>query len=420
MKQNISVKWTKNELFVFRLFTVYFISHLIFFSQYFGGDLYQYSGKLLSNISVAFIHLLNHLFLHKKLSGDLDYTADTIWGYTMVLSFFLIAIIITLLWTIIDKRKYHPVLFIYLHAIARYYLAFALLAYGFSKLFGNQFFIPQWGLITTLSDLPPQHVLWSFMATSKSYQIFGGLMEIVPAILLLFRRTSTIGAMLAIIVVLNVLMLNIGYDVSLKLILLHLIGSAFFILAPDIKRLFHFFALKQNASLTIVSPVLFNHKHRWLHYVLKACLILFIVFGDIKHNIDRINEKVNFPQSSILGMHKIKDFYLNHETSSRVSCDPMCWKKIAIYPNSQILIQFMNDSIAWYPSKSDTTLESLELFSRDDSSFKCKLHYTKVKPNEWLFKGVLKNDSIRFNSTKIDLNNSTLLKDFGKTKWIYN
>lgn len=142
------------------------------------------------------------------------------------------------------------------------------------------------------------------------------------------------------------------------------------------------------------------------------------MFTDVKHNIDRNNESQPFSQASIFGMHQIKEFYLKHNLMSKVSCDQMSWKKIAIYPNAQVLVQYMNDSIAWYSSKSDTTMRSLELSSKDDSLFKCKFTYTIVAYNEWLFKGILKNDSISFISTKMDFNSSNLLKGFGKVKWV--
>lgn len=258
MSQDISVEWTKKKLFIFRLFTVYFILYFIFIGQSFGDyyqiffNAYQYLGKYPYQITEAFIRLINYLFFHKQLSEGFDFAGDTFWGYIASLSFFILALLATLLWTKIDKRKCQPVLFIYLHTIVRYYLAFTLLAYGIGKLFGNQFFIPPWGLITPLSDLIPQHVLWSFVAASKSYHFFGGLIEVIPGVLLLFRRTSTLSALLAIPVLINVLMLNVGYDVSLKLVLFHLIIFAVYILAPNIKKLYYLFLLNQKASLAKV------------------------------------------------------------------------------------------------------------------------------------------------------------------------
>ena len=103
-------------------------------------------------------------------------------------------------------------------------------------------------------------------------------MEIIPALLLFFRRTSALGALLAIAVLLNVLILNIGYDVSLKLILFHLLIFAVYVLAPNIKKLFSFFVLNQNIQLAKVQPVIIDKKKKRQYLILKLCLIVFIVF----------------------------------------------------------------------------------------------------------------------------------------------
>jgi hypothetical protein len=422
MNKNISTHWTKTELFMFRLFTVYFLSYLIFISQPFGSyyqlfNIYEYSGKIVEEISKASVHLINFVFVHKPINSNIDISADTFWAYILAISFFLIAIIAAFIWTIFSIKKSYTVLFYYLHAIARYYLAFSLLSYGISKIFWNQFFIPEWALITNLSDLAPQHVLWSFMASSKSYQFFGGLMEIIPALLLLFRRTSLLGALVAIPVLLNVLMLNIGYDVGLKLILFHLAIFAVFILLPDSKRLISIFVFRSNITIDVILPFIFNKMKKWLYYTLKFGFILFIVVTDLIANIERSNAKSELSEGSILGMHQVKHFYLNNQVSPKYF-ELTYWKRFVIYPNNQILIQFINDSISWHPIKADTTMNLIVIFSDIDSSF-YKLYYTKITPLEWAFKGNFQNDSVHFVSTKIDLNKSKLRKDFGKTKWVY-
>ena len=419
MNQNCSPNWTKNELYIFRLLTVYFLLYLIFVSQPFGSyyqvfDVYQFSGNVIANISMAFLRLINDLVLHQPMINA-DYSSDTFWGYTIVICLFLIAFVVALVWSLFDKKKSYPVFIYLLHTLARYYLGFTLISYGTSKVFGYQFFIPDWGLITDLSELGPNHVLWSFMASSKSYQFFGGLMEIIPGILLLFKRTSLLGALFAIPVLVNVLMLNIGYNVALKLVLFHLIVFALFILAPDIKRLINFFWLNKAVPRSQTPPTI-GPKNKWIYYTLKFAVILFIVFTDVKYAMERTSSKPNLVEGTVLGMHKVEQFHLTNEILSKPYST--YWKKFAIYPNNQILVQFINDSISWHPIRTDTILRSIELLSKNDTAF-CKLHYSKIEQDDWMFKGVFKNDSLQFVSTKIDLNKTPLRKGRGKTKWVY-
>ena len=425
MNQYTATKWSKMERFMFRLFSVYLILYILFISDFisgfFGDDfpLLQYLNKPFSFISKAFMELVNYLFIHKQSIESFGFQSDRFWVYAASISFFVVSIIISLLWTKFDKQKYHPFLFKWMHVIARYYLVFILSSYGIVKIFEFQFSPnSQNALLYSLPDLSPHQLFWSFMGISKSYQIFAGLLEIIPAFLLLFRRTAIIGSLIAFPVLFNVLMLDIGYDTPLKLFLCHLLFITIYISAPDIKKIFHFFALKRNEALVNIAPVIENKRLKWLGYIIKLTLILSVLFLELKWQFKQTKEEANVPQASIVGIHKIKEFYLNLDPLIADKNNSIAWKKIAVAPWVRFSVQLVNDSIILYFIKSVTS-ESIELSSKEDSSFKCTLHYVKINPDEWLFNGTLKNDSISFISNKIDLNKSTLLKDFGKIKWVY-
>jgi uncharacterized membrane protein YhaH (DUF805 family) len=117
-----------------------------------------------------------------------------------------------------DKLAY------WLHAGASYYLALQLLAYGFDKVFKHQFYLPEPNtLYTPLGQLTPDILYWSTMGASRPYTVLAGLAEVVPALLLLFRRTRALGGLLALGVLLNVAALNLGFDISVKLYSLFLL-----------------------------------------------------------------------------------------------------------------------------------------------------------------------------------------------------
>lgn len=370
-------------------------------------------------MSGSFMRLINHLFLHRASVETSDFQSDTLWGYVAALCFFIVAMIIAIAWTLFENRKAHPVLFRYVYTIARYYLAFVLFEYGIVKVFGNQF-MPnsQNALLYSLPDLSAHQLFWSFMGTSKSYQIFAGLLEIIPASLLLFRRTTIIGSLIAFSVILNVLMLNIGYDTRLKLFLLHLLMITIFLLLPDLKKLYTLFVLRQKDSLTPVYSIIENKEPKWLYRLLRLVIILCIAFLEVKMQINQTNQTTEAPQSEIVGLHTIHDFSL-HETSFTKPGQTSQWKKIAVTPFARFSVLLTNDSIATYFFKSFPTSKSFELVSYEDTTFSCKLQYNKINNSEWLFTGIIKNDSVHFISKVIDLNKSMLLKDYGKVKWVY-
>jgi hypothetical protein len=113
-----------------------------------------------------------------------------------------------------------------------------LLAYGSAK-----FNFGQFGLLnsaqaqTTYADSSPMGLLWRFMALSPGYQYLAGVAEALPALLLLHRRTVTLGALIAVVTLTNVFALNMFYDVPVKLFSFHLLLAAGLLLAFDAPRL---------------------------------------------------------------------------------------------------------------------------------------------------------------------------------------
>lgn len=423
MNQNISTEWSKTERIIFRLAFCYLVFYFLFLSNYF-VSFFPFLERVqspLQYISDSFVGFVNRLFIHKEYEANI-YTGagDTSWFCIAIFSYFVMAILATIVWTIFDKRNNYQKLFICLQVYSRYYLAFVLFLYGFGKLFGAQFFDPTpINLIQPLGNIDHHALLWTFMGASKLYNFFGGLVEVIAGALLLFRRSTTLGALIAIATLINILMLDIAYDTLVKAFAAHFIMIGFFILSPDVKRLLNFFLLNRNTSLAANPFTTSNKKLRWVKHSLKFILIAYVVFTSVKVAV-KISDNYLKPYfGSIDGIYEIKEFNRSQQSLQQISTDTISWKKIAINKFGEMAVQYMNDSVVYYDLKVDTTTKSLALSSWNDSTFNSNLHYTFSSPDEYLFEGPYKNDTIRFISKKIDLNNFPLLKDKGKVKWVY-
>ncbi|MCU1642791.1 MAG: hypothetical protein JWN03_3066 [Nocardia sp.] len=139
------------------------------------------------------------------------------------------------LWSVLDRRNtdyrsWGRALF----EIARIGLVVELIAYGLAKA------IPiQMGYMTQpahqlplVGDLGLKDTLWSFMGASDVYSIATGLAEITAGVLLLWKRTWLAGGMLAIVAMAQVFLLNLCYDVPVKILSGALLATAIAITAP--------------------------------------------------------------------------------------------------------------------------------------------------------------------------------------------
>jgi len=112
----------------------------------------------------------------------------------------------------------------------------------------------------TYGESSPMRLLWTFMGASAPYTVFAGLAEVIPGILLFFRRTSTLGAMASAAVMLNIVLMNFCYDVPVKLYSTHLLLMALFLLLPDVGPMWQFFVRRREAVLTGVWVPRFERK----------------------------------------------------------------------------------------------------------------------------------------------------------------
>jgi len=107
-----------------------------------------------------------------------------------------------------------------------------------------------------VGDLSPMALLWTFMEYSRPYAFFGGLMELVAIVLLCFRRTATLGALVCLAVMMNVALLNYAYGVPVKLYATMITVSAAVLVLYDTRRLWDFFV--RNRAVDV------DHSSTWL------------------------------------------------------------------------------------------------------------------------------------------------------------
>lgn len=218
--------------------------------------------KPLSNVLELPMHLAAqwagvHLF---HLTGDaatwhVTGSSDTALDYVEALLLIVFGVVGMLVWTVVDERRggrnEYRTAYAWLRLLLRFLLAFTLLLYGFVKIFPAQMQAPSLLTLTeTYGESSPMHLLWTFLGASRGYEAFGGFMEATAGMLLLFRRTSTIGALAAAGVLMNVFAMNLFYDVCVKLFSAELLLIALFLLLPDVGPLWTFFVQRKPAMLT--------------------------------------------------------------------------------------------------------------------------------------------------------------------------
>ena len=92
----------------------------------------------------------------------------------------------------------------------RIWTSFFILVYGIAKIMqfeGSKL------LDVSIKDASKFEIMWAFFGTTREYPIIIGSLQIIGAILLVFRKTKLLGALLLTPIFLNIILLDILYDI---------------------------------------------------------------------------------------------------------------------------------------------------------------------------------------------------------------
>lgn len=209
-------------------------------------------------------------------------SGDTTYNYISILNGFVVSLVLAIIWAVIEAK---PSSFTRrrdaLRIVLRYSLAFTMLIYGLAKLSFefSQFPPPRtFQLDKTWGDSSPMNVLWTFMGYSRAYTFFSGIGELVSGVLLLFRRTTVLGALVGMGIMANVAMLNFSYDVPVKIMSTHLLVMAYLIVLPDALRIANVFVFNRPTTAVDLDGPWTNRYAWWIKTAIKT-LMLVVCFA---------------------------------------------------------------------------------------------------------------------------------------------
>lgn len=208
-------------------------------------------------------------------------SGDTTFSFIRIFACCAIALGVAVIWSGVYWRKADQTwLRDILRTYLRYVLALTMLGYGLHKTGFNMTQFAQdampndYQMDRTYGESSPMGLLWTFMAASPAYTFFAGLGEVVGGLLLVFRRTATIGALVVFGVMLNVMMLNFCYDVPVKQYSFHLVMMALIVALPEFPRLFNLLVMNRVTEPgNLMTPPYTNRYTVWAPRLLKLVIV---------------------------------------------------------------------------------------------------------------------------------------------------
>ncbi|HXO42926.1 MAG TPA: hypothetical protein VN999_15865 [Thermoanaerobaculia bacterium] len=334
-------------------------------------------------------------------------SGDTTYDWVKLLCFAAFAAVATLAWTLATlrgKAREHRRLHEWLRIYVRYALGTILLSYGWAKVIKNQFPFPsQDRLLEPFGQASPMGLLWTFMGVSTPYTFFAGAMEVLGGMLLFFRRTTTLGALVTITVMTNVFMLNMCYDVPVKQYSLHLLLMAVFLLAPDLGRLANVLVLHRPTEPASLAP---PWSARWARIGGMSLCVLYVgytLFTDIQSSLEMQSEfDPGKPKATIYGTFEVEEFVRNGQTVPPLVTDASRWRRLASYYPQVLSVRQMDDTQHRFASEYSTAKHSIALSTFDGKSAMGAFTYAFPDKDHLVLQGTLLKDALTVRLRRLD------------------
>lgn len=345
-------------------------------------------------------------------SGDrsFDYVR---FALNLVLAFFT-----SVVWSVLDKKRTsYTTLLYWFQTVLRTFLCVAMLLYGLAKVFKGQFADPSLELlIQTVGEMSPMGLAWTFMGHSMFYNIFIGSLEITGGLLLLNRKTVALGSVLVIGIMINVVIMNLTYDIPVKLFSIHLVLMTFLLVITDMKRMIRFFikneAIEEIHHITYIKSKAFLNVIR---FIKKALIIVIPVIVTIQCFIHfKVTDQLR-SSSKLRGIWKTEVFIQQQDTIAPLLTATNRWNYFIIDYKGKAMVKKMDNSIERFSFKEHPETKEI-VFKSSTNSLPKKFTYTISNTNQLKLNGVLNEKKITVQLKKIPESQFRLLNR--KFHWV--
>ena len=294
----------------------------------------------------------------------------------------------------------------------RFALAASLIEYGMTKVIPTQFPAPPLAtLVTPVGNLTLSELLWTSVGSAQPYEIFTGCVEVLAGVLLLVPRTTTLGALVGLAALTQILALNMAYDIGLKLVTLHLIALAVWLLAPDLRPLADFFVrrvpshpsaeplpsrTRRGQRLLVVVPIVFGV------YLLGMYAYINWSFWQVAGG--------GRPTSALYGIWTVEQLSVDGQVRPPDANDyDRRWRRVIFDEPDAVVFQRTDDSLARYGASIDTGRGALALTKRNSRTWGARFTFERPSQDRLIVEGEMDGHRIEARLARVDFDAYPLL-----------
>jgi uncharacterized membrane protein YphA (DoxX/SURF4 family) len=331
--------------------------------------------------------------------------------WVLVFCMLVFAVTGTIVWSLLDrKRTSYPALRKWFWLFFRYCLATQMFVYAFAKIVPLQMpFPPLSRLLEPFGNFSPMGVLWYSIGAAPAYEIFAGSAECLGGLLLVIPRTRTLGALICLADMTQVFLLNMTYDVPVKLLSFHLILLSLLMLTPEMQRLLNFFFLRRTAE-PYAPPPLFRSlgKNRIAAIVQVVFIVWFLGLSVWGAHEGYKTYGAGAPKPELYGIWNVERQTVDGQVRPPLLTDTGSWRRILFDRYNQMTFMRVNDERVSYTATIDPKTNTLQVGQRGKDA-KTTMTYSRPTPDQLIIDGPLDGHKLHMELRLYDRNEFLLV-----------
>jgi hypothetical protein len=267
--------------------------------------------------------------------------------------------------------------------------------YGFVKIFKLQFASASLThLLEPLGDFSPMGLAWTYMGFSKSFNVFVGFLEVLGGLLLIPRRTQTLGSFIVMGVMTQVVVMNFCYDIPVKLFSLHLVSMALVIFMTDHRFLNVFIKNKAVEEYDYHHPVKNAKYHKVIFRVKSIGLFIIVSFLSFNFYTTESHRGENRKKPLLYGIWEASSFIKNRDTLQPLITDDYRWRYLIVDLKDEATVKTMDDAKHQYKFRTDSTSQKVMIHKVESESEDYNFNYKNLNSEFLELDGIIESDTL--------------------------
>ncbi len=317
-------------------------------------------------------------------------------------------IVVAVVWSVVDRRRENYVtLYKWFRLFIRFALAAQMIYFGMVKVIPTQFPAPSLiTLVAPVANLSLQGLLWTSIGASTPYQIFTGVVEVVGGLLLVIPRTTTLGAIVCLISMSQVFVLNMTYDVGVKILSFQLVLMSLLLLAPDLARLTkvllssepQLFQTTRSNRIALAVQIIFG-------------LYLVAVYASVSRTFWFADSGGGSAKSPLYGIWNVEELTIDGQVRPAELNDyDRRWRRVIFDAPQWIYFQRTDDSFIRYGAAVDVQARMLALTKGHSRSWHSNFRFERPSEDQLLLEGQIDGYQINVKLQRVEFDTFRLLK----------